>query len=92
MSEASTEEMERQVTTMMDIYTEALNWVDKKVVTRETPTDIPAYMMACHGISEYLEINNFNPQALSDLEQAITRIVQRYLEANTQIPIDPSLN
>lgn len=92
MSEVSYEEMECQVTKMVDVYTKALKYAEDKVATHETPPDIPAYMMACHGIAEYLEINDFDPQALKDLEEAISGIVHRYLEANPQIPINPSLN
>ena len=93
MSEASKEEMERQVTKMIDVYTKALTWINDKVATHETPPDIPAYLMVCHAVAEYLEINNFDPQELKDLEEAISGIVHRHLEDNgLYIPINPSLN
>tara|TARA_R100000329_G_C7604409_1_gene214401 strand:+ start:1053 stop:1334 length:282 start_codon:yes stop_codon:yes gene_type:complete len=93
MSEASKEEMEHQVTTMIEIYNKALKYSEDNVATHQTPPDIPAYLMACHGIAEYLEINEFSPESLKDLENAFSGIINRYLNSNlTEIPIDPSLN
>ena len=93
MSETSKEEMTRQTLLMVEVYDKALKYAEDNVSTHVTPPDIPAYLMACHGIAEYLEINEFSPESLKDLENAFSGIINRYLNSNlTEIPIDPSLN
>ena len=93
MSETSKEEMPRQTLLMVEVYDKALKYAEDNVSTHVTPPDIPAYLMACHGISEYLQHNNFSPESLKDLEDAFSGIVKRYVDLNLMdIPIDPSLN
>jgi len=86
------EEMEHQVDAMMSVYDAALQYIQDNIATEDTPDDIPAYLMACHAMVAYLTINNYDPQALESLENALYGAVEKHLDANPQIPIDPALN
>tara|TARA_R110000824_G_scaffold31342_11_gene102162 strand:+ start:2175 stop:2468 length:294 start_codon:yes stop_codon:yes gene_type:complete len=86
------EEMEHQVDAMMKVYDGALQFIKENIATEDTPDDVPAYMMACHAMTEYLSMHDYHPGALESLEKALYGAVEQHLDANPQTLIDPSLN